>query len=214
MRIKWHYWLIILTVIGFLVYLSWIKFYFERKPHRDIPHDENVFVSPANGIVGAVKHWDADSLIITKEENGAVKVFTDEIGESGWFISIIMNIDNVHVQRAPIKSTFIKNIHREGEFESAIVMTNEYGVRFENENNTMLFKTYRGDLYKVIQIAGFRARRIINYLDPNSPVEQGDEIGMITLGSQVTVILPENVIPLVKEGDELIDGETLIARYK
>jgi len=45
-------------------------------------------------------------------------------------------------------------------------------------------------------------------------VKKGEQIGMITLGSQATIILPDTVIIKVKEGDRVRAGESIIAESK
>jgi phosphatidylserine decarboxylase len=47
---------------------------------------------------------------------------------------------------------------------------------------------------------------------PNQVVKQGDVIGLIKLGSQVTVLLPHDVTVLVKNGDVTVDGETILGK--
>jgi phosphatidylserine decarboxylase len=73
-------------------------------------------------------------------------------------------------------------------------------------------ETPSGKKYKVIQIAGFLARRIVDMTVPNQVVKQGDVIGLIKLGSQVTVLLPHDVTVLVKNGDVTVDGETILGK--
>jgi phosphatidylserine decarboxylase precursor-related protein len=58
------------------------------------------------------------------------------------------------------------------------------------------------------------ARRIEDYVQPDQNVKQGDVIGLIKLGSQVTVILPHNTIIKTKVGETVTDGETVIAEIK
>ena len=200
-----------IAIVGWLLYYN---FYFLRNPDRHPPNNPTAFVSPANGVVASVTHWTADSLVITKGSWGAIKEWTPDIGESGTMVSITMNLANVHYQRVPIKGTYIGSTYTKGAFHNALKHDNEYGTRFENEHNSFLFQSAKGTKYKVIQIAGFAARRIVDDMKdhPNTPVEQGQTIGMIKMGSQVTLLFPENVSVSVKKGDVLIDGESVIAK--
>ena len=66
---------------------------------------------------------------------------------------------------------------------------------------------------KVIQIAGFLARRIKCFIKANQKVNKGDEIGMITLGSQATIIMPSNVKIKIRINDKVMAGSTIIADY-
>ena len=54
------------------------------------------------------------------------------------------------------------------------------------------------------------ARRIVDFIQPNQQVKQGDVIGLIKLGSQVTVILPHNVKVDATVGETVIDGESVL----
>jgi phosphatidylserine decarboxylase len=195
-----------------LLLVAFYRLWFLRQPQRNIPNNPAVFVSPANGKVVSVKTWNSESLIETKDDNGAINVWTKDVDTAGTIISIQMTPLNVHYQRAPQSGKLLAEKYTKGNFNNAIVMSNNYGIRFENEHNEMLFETETGLKYKVIQIAGFVARRIEDYVDPHQSVKQGDVIGLIKLGSQVTVILPYSVQPAVKAGDVTIDGETVIAK--
>lgn len=201
--------LLLLAGISFAYYQIW----FLRQPDRNIPNDESVFVSPANGTVAAVTHWDSEQLAWNKDA-GVVQVLTNDIGDKGWLIAIEMDVTNVHFQRAPVSSQLISEEYTEGQFNNALIQTNPFGFRVENERNTLLFQTPEGLKYKVVQIAGLLARRIVDYVEPDQQVKQGEVIGLIKLGSQVAIILPDNVTPMVKAGETVIDGESILAEVK
>jgi phosphatidylserine decarboxylase len=209
---KWLQRLFYTLAILCLLCVAFYRIWFLRQPERTIPTEANVLVSPANGVVVAVKKWNTESFIETKGHNGAINVWTKDVDTAGTVISIQMDPLNVHYQRAPFDGKLIAEKYTKGDFNNAIVMSNEYGIRFENEHNELLFETTTGNKYKVIQIAGFLARRIEDYLQPNQTVKRGQVIGLIKLGSQVTVLLPHNIQPLVKTGDVTIDGETVIGK--
>lgn len=205
-----RYPLIIIAVIAAGMLLFY-KFWFLRLPDRDVPNAPSSFVSPANGVISAVQPWSKDTVLIEKEFRKAVMAFTESVGDHGHLVSIMMNLQNVHYQRAPINSKLIDEYYQPGRFNNATVMSNRYGIRFENEYNSMLFETEKGTRYKVIQIAGFLARRIVSYLDPGQTAKQGEVIGLIKMGSQVTLVFPGDVAIKVKEGDHVVDGETIVA---
>jgi phosphatidylserine decarboxylase len=206
--VKRIFWLIIgICILLFAYYRIW----FLRQPARNVPQNNSVFVAPANGKVVSVSKWNTASLTILKKELGIINVWTKDVDTAGTIISIQMDVTNVHFQRAPTNGKVIAEKYTKGSFNNAVVMSNEFGIRFENEHNEFLMETSGGKKYKVIQIAGFLARRIVDFTTPNQPVKQGDVIGLIKLGSQVTVILPHDVNVLAKKGDVTIDGETVIA---
>jgi len=191
--------------------LAYYRIWFLRQPERNIPKNSNVFVAPANGKVVSVNKWNTASLTILKKELGIINVWTKDVDTAGTIISIQMDVTNVHYQRAPSSGHVISEKYTKGSFNNAVVMSNDFGIRFENEHNEFLMETTGGKKYKVIQIAGFLARRIVDFTKPNQDVKQGDVIGLIKLGSQVTVILPHDVTVVAKKGDVTIDGETVIA---
>ena len=47
---------------------------------------------------------------------------------------------------------------------------------FQNEYHSMLFETPETYQFRVIQIAGFVARRIVDFLNPGQEVKQGEKI--------------------------------------
>jgi phosphatidylserine decarboxylase len=200
--------LLIVVVFLFAFYELW----FLRQPARNIPYNNSVLVSPANGVVVSIKKWDGVMLKELKGELGAINVWTKDVDTSGTVISIQMDPTHVHFQRAPATGKVLAEKYTRGNFNNAIVMSNEYGIRFENEHNEILMETISGKKYKVIQIAGFVARRIEEYVNPQQQVKQGQIIGLIKLGSQVTVLLPHDLKPVVTVGMTTVDGETVIAK--
>lgn len=198
-----------IVLVGVLLFY---RLWFLRQPERSIPNDATVFVSPANGKVVSVKKWTASTIVETKGENGAIKVWTKDIDTAGTIVSIQMTPMDVHYQRAPQTGKVVSELYTKGDFNNAIVMSNDYGIRFENEHNEIVFETNTGTRYKIIQIAGFVARRIEDYVQPKQEVKQGEVVGLIKLGSQVTVIFPSTVEVTVKPGDVTIDGETVIGK--
>lgn len=190
---------------------AYYQFWFLRQPARNIPNNNSLYVAPANGVVVSVKKWTAESMLVTKGEMGVIKVWTTDVDTAGTIISIQMDPTNVHFQRAPVGGKIISKHHTKGSFNNAIVMSNEYGIRFENEHNEILMETASGKRYKIIQIAGFLARRIVDFVQPGQVVKQGEVIGLIKLGSQVTVILPHDVNVKVEKGQVTVDGESILA---
>ncbi len=190
------------------------QFYFLRLPDRNPPNDPTLFVSPANGVIAAVKPWGGSAVVVDKGIDQAIKVLTEELGDTGVLVSITLDLTNVHYQRAMIEGNYEWSEYHPGAFNNALQHDNDYGMRFENEHNVMFFRSLAGTPYKVVPIAGAAARRIDDFLFDEGPqeVEQGDVIGVIKLGSQVTVLFPAGVEVLVQPGDVVIDGESPFAR--
>jgi phosphatidylserine decarboxylase len=191
-------------------------FVFKRLPARRIPGDNTRFISPADGEIVGVRKYTVEGnqpIVEPKGIDGAIRTLVSDIGQSGYIVSIKLNITDVHYQRAPVGSVVISTQYTPGDFNNAIITDNEEQFfRHENEKNEITLQSVSGLYkYKIIQIAGFLARQIDCYVKPGQEVAQGDVIGLIKLGSQVTVILPGNVDILVKKGDKVVDGETTIA---
>jgi phosphatidylserine decarboxylase len=64
----------------------------------------------------------------------------------------------------------------------------------------------------VRQIAGFLARRIVTYLQPEQAVRAGEELGFIKFGSRCDVFLPVDANVLVALNQHVRGGETPIAQ--
>lgn len=198
--------------IACLLFVVYYRVWFLRQPERNVPTETTAFISPANGKIVAIKKYNTSLLDETKQETGVIRLWTQDVDTSGTIISIQMNVANVHYQRASTDATLIDKRHVPGDFKNAVVMSNDFGIRFENEHNEMLFETPSGTKYKLVQIAGFVARRIEDFLSPNQQVKKGEVIGLIKLGSQVTVVLPQSANVVANIGDVVTDGETILAR--
>ncbi len=70
-----------------------------------------------------------------------------------------------------------------------------------------------GQRVLVVQIAGLLARRIISYVQPGRQLAKGERLGMICFGSRVDVYLPPEAEILVKIGDRVQAGSSIVARW-
>lgn len=122
-------------------------------------------------------------------------------------ISIFLSIYDVHVNRIPYGGT-IKSIEfRRGEYSKA------FASKAEKKNEAILTKVESDvGIYTISQMAGIIARRIVNNLEIGSRVLTGERMGMIRFGSRVSTTLPRGFHPIVKIGDSVKAGETVIAR--
>ena len=195
---------ICLLVLGIILFKTgniWIKssfyltfifvlfsLYFFRDPNRISPEDTSQFLSPADGKVIQI-----------------IDVFDPEVGPAKQ-ISIFLSVFNVHKQIVPIKSKVLKSKYIEGEFFAAF---NNKASK-DNEQTEILFETVTGMKYKVKQIAGLIARRILNYMVEGVLFERGDKLGFIRFGSRVDIILPQDFNINVKVGDLVQNNETII----
>jgi len=183
-----------LGLIGLIATL-WCIFFF-RDPERIIPVEENIIVSPADGIVTRVEYG-----INAPEDLGyGNKKFNK--------ISVFLNVFNVHVNRVPLGGTVTKVSYKSGKFLSA----NVDEASEENERNSVVVKTAEGTEIIFVQVAGLVARRIISDLREGQEVRIGERYGIIRFGSRADIYLPENVAIKSLVGQTMIGGETIIAK--
>lgn len=198
----------------FLIGWGFYAFYFLRSPLRDIPDNDQLFVSPANGKIIAIIPFDENltQTELYKKHNVVLDDWTEGFSSGATLVSIMMTPLDVHYQKAPLESTLIESYYEKGRFLNAMKKGKTMNSTFQNEYLSSLFKTPENYRFRVIQIAGFVARRIVNYLQPEQTVKQWEIIGLIKLGSQVSVVLDHNFEVLAKVGDKVIDGETVLAK--
>jgi phosphatidylserine decarboxylase len=131
-----------------------------------------------------------------------------EKDQEGILISTFMSAFDVHVNRSPVSGVVLKSKYYPGKFKIA-----SGNVSTRNEKNLLVIQSEHGKI-GVIQIAGFVARRIVQYVEVGDQVEIGDRLGMIKFGSRVDLIIPkENSKIIVSEGARPTAGETIIAQY-
>ena len=188
--------LMILSIFShfkFLFYLFFMLFlfslYFFRDPIRFSPKIPNFFVSPADGKVLKIEE--------------IVPEFTDEIC---YKISIFMSIFDVHINRMPFKGKIEKKDYRKGKFFNASF------DKASEENERLDYLIDAGNFkYKVTQIAGVIARRIVSYVKEGDLIDTGMKLGMIKFGSRAEVVIPKNIIKLnINEGQQVYAGESVI----
>ena len=197
---------IIILIVIFLIF--W-KLYFSRATARRIP--EKGIVSPADGkIIKIIRTDKIGNIKIKKGLLGEIKTMTSDIAKKCYVIVIVLNIFNVHIQRSPIEGIVKRIRYSKGKFHNAVFGASSLKA-LENEKNEIIIEN-KDTKIKVIQIAGFVARRIKCYVEENEKILKGHKIGMIDLGSQVILVMPSELRLLVREGQRVIDGETIIAR--
>src|SRR6266516_4534028 len=81
----------------------------------------------------------------------------------------------------------------------------------KNESMTWAFENPRVTIV-VRQITGAIARRIVAWSQIGDELKKGDRFGMIRFGSRTELYLPLNAEVLVKVGDHVLGGSTVIAR--
>jgi phosphatidylserine decarboxylase len=164
---------------------------FFRDPERTAPAGPNVIVAAADGTVMD---------IIELDENQVLKTKTRRVG-------IFLSIFDVHTNRAPIDGKIIYRRHREG----LCVDARRPDCSEKNESMTWAFENSRVTIV-VRQITGAIARRIVAWSQIGDELKKGERFGMIRFGSRTELYLPFNAEVLVKVGDHVLGGSTIIAR--
>ena len=178
------------TIFGLLLCaLALCAFYFFRDPERIIPEGDSTLVSPADGRV----------MVVTDEES---------CGRLGKRISIFLAIWNVHVNRSPAEGKIAKLEYRPGKFLAAWSAQ----ASFQNEQNVFTIATESGELV-VKQIAGWIARRVVSWKNPGDFVARGERIGLVRFGSRVDLWVPGDSEILVKVGETVKGGSSILARW-
>ena len=178
------------VVVGvILIALALFVFYFFRDPERAITTEPGAVVSPADGRI----------VVITDEANN---------GKPGKRVSIFLAIWNVHVNRSPEAGTITGMDYRPGKFLAAMVAR----ASAENEQNVISLSTAAGEMmFK--QIAGLIARRVVCWKKPGDVVARGERIGLVRFGSRVDLWVPRDAEILVKLGDNVKGGSSVLARW-
>jgi phosphatidylserine decarboxylase len=161
--------------------------YFFRDPERTIPQGRHA-VSPADGKVVAVKREGADRQRV----------------------SIFLNVFDVHVNRTPIAGRIVSVDYKPGRF----LVASREDASTANEQNTVTVEADDGTRLTFKQIAGLVARRIVFNKKVGDRVAMGDRIGLIQFGSRMDVLLGMEWDVVVREGDRVSAGASILARRK
>lgn len=181
----------LLGAIGFVL-TTWCAYFF-RNPKRVTPTDENLIISPADGIVSLIQ--------------SVIPPVSYNIGaEKRWRVSIFLNVFDVHLQRIPLSGEVEKIIYHPGKFLNASLDK----ASDENERQTVVVN-HQGTKIAFTQIAGLIARRIVCEISQGDQMTAGQLYGLIRFGSRVDVYLPVGVEPKVLIGQRMIGGETVLA---
>jgi phosphatidylserine decarboxylase len=150
-----------------------------------------VIVAAADGTVTDITELD---------ENEVLKTKTRRVG-------IFLSIFDVHTNRAPIDGRVIYRQHREG----LCLDARRPECSEKNESMTWALENSRVAIV-VRQLTGAIARRIVAWAEIGDELKKGQRFGMIRFGSRTEVYLPLAATVLVKVGDHVLGGSTIIAQ--
>lgn len=180
-----------LSFLSFVVFLLILNFF--RDPHRVVPKDKDSVVSPADGKI--VKIAPAKCPLT---------------GEERTLVSVFMNVFNVHINRAPIQGRVKDQVYIPGKFFNASLDK----ASEDNERNLILLEDEEQKLWTIVQIAGLIARRIVSFAQVGETLKKGERFGLIKFGSRVDLYLPSSYEVLVKEGDKVLAGASILAKKR
>jgi len=176
------------SILIFLLF----SLYFFREPNRIPIGESNEMISPADG-----------KIILINE------IVDPDIGKANK-IAIFLSVFNVHSQYVPIDSKVVSSDYYSGKY---LVAYNPKTSQ-ENEQSVTIFLNEGKNKYKVKQIAGLIARRILNYMNEGETVYKGDRLGFIRFGSRVEIIVPQTNFNInVQEGDIVKANITKIGSF-
>ena len=174
----------------FAVLIFYTLFFF-RDPERALPSDPNAIIAAADGKV---------SDIVEVEEDQVLKTRMRRIG-------IFLSIFDVHTNRAPVDGRVIYRLRQEG----LCLDARSPDCSAKNEAMTWAFENPRVTIV-VRQLTGAIARRIVGWAQIGDDLRKGERFGMIRFGSRTEVYVPLNATILVKVGDHVAGGASVIAR--
>ncbi|WP_394806987.1 phosphatidylserine decarboxylase [Acidaminococcus timonensis] len=167
--------------------------YFFRQRVLDVKQDPSLLYSPADGtVMGVEEFYD-----------------TEFLNEPAKKVTIFLSVFNVHSNRSPMTGLIKYMRYTCGGYEpaykdSAPIVNERMAIGLDNGNNRVL----------VIQIAGILARRIVSWTSLGSRLRQGEPYGMIKFGSCTELVMPRSVEVLVRKGDKVQGGISIIGRQK
>jgi phosphatidylserine decarboxylase len=178
-----------LSLIFLALFLFTIAFF--RDPNRPAPAGPNLIVAPADGRVRDIVDLDEKEILKTKTRR----------------VGIFLSIFDVHTNRAPIDGRIVYRQHHAG----LCLDARDPNCSEKNEAMTWAFENPRGRIV-VRQLTGAIARRIVAWANVGDKLKKGERFGMIRFGSRTELYLPLNAEVLVKTGDHVSGGSTVIAR--
>lgn len=181
------------VAVPFVVLACYFTYFF-RNPDRTIPTDEHLVVSPADGTVQDVVELEDDDFV----KGPCTKII------------IFLSVFNVHVNRSPIAGEIKCQKYVCGRFRPAY----KDEVGFENERHMLGIENEKGFRVTVTQIAGILARRIVSWVTLDDNMSKGQVYGLIKFGSCTELVVPRNVEVLVKKGDKVRGGESVLGTSK
>src|SRR5215203_100940 len=172
---------------------------FFRDPDRQcdsVPPGPDDVLSPADGVV----------MVAGTPQDG---VAPEPAPDGEWQqVSVFLSVVDVHVNRSPYRGEVVESSYRKGSFLAAYRKESAH----KNERSEIWLRD--GDRTVVFrQIVGVLARRIVTRTGLGRRLATGERMGLMKFGSRMDVFVPRNCTVLVRVGQRVRGGETVIARW-
>jgi phosphatidylserine decarboxylase len=168
-------------------------FYFFRDPARVSPADPDAVLAAADGRVADIVEIEEPEVIHARQKR----------------VGIFLSVFDVHTNRAPVEGKLIYRKAHAG----LCLDARHADCTTKNRAITWAFQNSRGT-FVVRQLTGMIARRIVPWSQVGDELRKGEHFGMIRFGSRTEVYLPLDAEVLVKVGDRVTGGLSVIARLR
>ena len=200
---RWIFAALILLTIASLFFSLWLllpvllltiyTFWFFRDPARVSPTDPGAVLAAADGTVADIVEIQETEVLHARQKR----------------VGIFLSVFDVHTNRAPVDGRIIYWKAHEGRCLDA----RHAECTTKNRAMTWAFQNPRGT-FVVRQLTGMIARRIVGWAKVGDELKKGEHFGMIRFGSRTEVYLPLDAEVLVKVGDRVTGGVSVIARLR
>ena len=164
--------------------------FFFRDPERLTPTGDDAVIAPADGRILV-----AGAAIAESAPPGAWQQ-----------ISIFLSPMDVHVNRIPVSGRVTKVAFNKGRFLPAY----RHDAGSANERSE-IWIDHSGQMIVARQIVGMLARRVVCRVETGSEVRAGERYGIMKFGSRMDIFVPPTAKIIVRVGDMVRGGETVIA---
>ncbi len=212
-----HLWVLVPFVSGFIILFLFVLLFlyrFFRNPSRTVPGSPDDIVSAADGRVIYIKELEVNQMPVTIKKMRIADLSeitkTDLLERPCYLIGIAMTLFDVHMNRSPLDGeiTFIR--HTPG----TAIGLNTPSSTITNERNTVIIERTDGVKAGIVQIAARGVKRCIVMAKVGDRVSRGEIIGKIRWGSQLDMIIPRDCEIMVREGEQVYAGSTVIGRLQ
>jgi phosphatidylserine decarboxylase len=164
---------------------------FFRDPHRPLPTDQALIMSPADGRVMAVGSAGNDA------------------PPGNWQqVTIFLSPLDVHINRTPVSGTVMKVTHKPGKFLPAYkpesgAVNEQSEIWMDHNGRTAIYR----------QVVGLLARRVVCRVKVGDTLVVGQRMGVMKFGSRMDVFVPLDIDLQVKPGDRVVAGVSVFGRW-